>query len=198
MQWSTPQLLLLATIACVLYFALTRRRSPPYPLPPGPKPHLILGNLRDLSTEELWIKAHTWAKLYGPYPPRPPSLYHRSLLISPFTGRITYLRVFSQSLVFLNTPKAVFDLLDRRGSIYSDRLHLVMAKELYALSVVLPNLTWLMSSLDADAILWLHLPLTMKLSAASDASFKWLWAPQAFRLFTHVSSSRCDRSCAAY
>jgi cytochrome P450 len=30
----------------------------------------------------------------------------------------------------LNTPKAVFDLLDKRGSLYSDKPHLVMAGEL--------------------------------------------------------------------
>jgi cytochrome P450 len=79
--------LLLAGLALLAYFRLTR---PPFP--PGPNPLPIIGNILDIT--------------------------------------ITHIRIFNQSLVFLNTPKAVFDLLDKRGSIYSDKPHLVMASEL--------------------------------------------------------------------
>jgi hypothetical protein len=51
-------------------------------------------------------------------------------LTLPPSGRITYLHVFGQGLVFLNTPEAVFELLDKRGAIYSDKPRLVMAGEL--------------------------------------------------------------------
>ncbi|KAG1836042.1 cytochrome P450 [Suillus subalutaceus] len=96
--------LLLAGLALLAYFRLTR---PPFP--PGPNPLPIIGNILDLTPKELWLTAFKWAHTYGP---------------------ITHIRIFNQSLVFLNTPKAVFDLLDKRGSIYSDKPHLVMAGEL--------------------------------------------------------------------
>jgi hypothetical protein len=41
-----------------------------------------------------------------------------------------YLHVLGQGLVFLNSPEAAVDLLDKRGSIYSDKPSLVMAGEL--------------------------------------------------------------------
>ena len=44
-------------------------------------------------------------------------------------GDVTYLHIFGQGLVFLS-GNALFDLLDKRGTKYSDRLKLVMAGEL--------------------------------------------------------------------
>ncbi|KAL0566127.1 hypothetical protein V5O48_015888 [Marasmius crinis-equi] len=78
-------------------------------LPPGPKPVPLLGNILDLTPKELWLRATSWAKVYGD---------------------ITYLHVFGQPLVFLNTPHAVFELLDKRGSIYADKPHLTMVNDL--------------------------------------------------------------------
>lgn len=46
-------------------------------------------------------------------------------------GEIVYLHVFGQGLVFLNTHEVALDLMDRKGSIYSDKPALVMAGELY-------------------------------------------------------------------
>jgi hypothetical protein len=43
------------------------------------------------------------------------------------------------SLVFLNTPEAALDLLEKKGSIYSDKPGLVMAGELSV--VFLPSYT---------------------------------------------------------
>ncbi|KAG2034690.1 cytochrome P450 [Suillus americanus] len=74
-----------------------------------PNPLPIIGNILDLTQKELWLTAFKWARTYGP---------------------ITHIQIFNQSLIFLNTPKTVFDLLDKRGSIYSDKPHLVMAGEL--------------------------------------------------------------------
>ncbi|KAG2738370.1 cytochrome P450 [Suillus brevipes Sb2] len=92
-------------MACVQLFLLAiafLTYSCPNPLP-------IIGNIFDLTPRELWLTAFKWARTYGP---------------------ITHLRIFNKSLVFLNIPKTVFDLLDKRGTLYSDKPHLVMAGEL--------------------------------------------------------------------
>lgn len=45
-------------------------------------------------------------------------------------GDIVYLHVFGQGLVFLNTLEVTVDLMEKKGSIYSDKPALVMAGEL--------------------------------------------------------------------
>lgn len=54
-----------------------------------------------------------------------------SLLNHPRVGDVVYLHVFGQGLLFLNTYEAAIDLLEKKGSIYSDKPALVMAGELY-------------------------------------------------------------------
>ncbi|KIJ64011.1 hypothetical protein HYDPIDRAFT_175746 [Hydnomerulius pinastri MD-312] len=104
----TLQAVVLAAVAYVVYRQVTKPK-PAAPYPPGPKPFPVIGNIGDLTAKELWLVAATWAKEYG---------------------RITYIHVFGQGLVFLNTPEAAFELLDKRGAIYSDKPKLVMAGEL--------------------------------------------------------------------
>ena len=41
------------------------------------------------------------------------------------SGSVCYLRILGQGLVFLNTPEATADLMDKRGAIYSDKPQLV-------------------------------------------------------------------------
>lgn len=41
-----------------------------------------------------------------------------------------YVHVFGQGLLFVNSYEAAFDLMEKKGSIYSDKPHLVMAGEL--------------------------------------------------------------------
>ncbi|KAL7282024.1 hypothetical protein ACG7TL_003491 [Trametes sanguinea] len=107
---ATTPWLLIAIGLCTVFLALAhtrRRRERSYP--PGPKPRPIVGNIFDLTARELWLRASQWAKLYGD---------------------VVYLRVFGQGLLFLNSYETAIDLLDKKGSIYSDKPSLVMAGEL--------------------------------------------------------------------
>ncbi|TFK34662.1 cytochrome P450 [Crucibulum laeve] len=101
----------LASLLVALYIWYRKTSTTPSSasLPPGPKPVPLLGNIRDLTTKELWLPASQWAKQFGD---------------------VTYLHVLGQGLVFLNSPEAAFDLLDKRGSIYSDKPQLVMVGDL--------------------------------------------------------------------
>ncbi|EED77953.1 predicted protein, partial [Postia placenta Mad-698-R] len=78
-------------------------------LPPGPKPLPIVGNITNLTAQELWLRALQWAKSYGD---------------------VVYLHVFGQGLVFLNDYDTAVDLLEKRGAIYSDNPGLIMAGHL--------------------------------------------------------------------
>ncbi|KAJ3935962.1 MAG: cytochrome P450 [Lentinula lateritia] len=84
-------------------------------IPPGPKPLPLIGNIFDLTAKELWVKATALAQTYGPVYQL--SILHPSLSIS-------------QPLVFLSSPEVCFDLLDKKGGMYSDKPKLVMAGEL--------------------------------------------------------------------
>ncbi|KAG6808984.1 hypothetical protein H0H92_002091 [Tricholoma furcatifolium] len=108
----SPSLSLTAGIASLivaLFIWFRKHKASAASLPPGPKPLPVIGNVRDLTTKELWLPAAEWAKQFGD---------------------VVYLHVLGQGLVFLNSPEAVSDLLDMRGSIYSDKPSLVMAGDL--------------------------------------------------------------------
>jgi hypothetical protein len=57
------------------------------------------------------------------------------LLPQPILGDVVYLHLFGQALVFLSSPAAVFELMERRNVIYSDRAPLVMVTELFVLYI---------------------------------------------------------------
>lgn len=100
--------LALAFLSFVL-FIFRRGRRTKLPVPPGPIPWPLIGNITDLRANELWLLTTQWAKQYGD---------------------IVYLHVFGQPLIFINSPAAVAELMEKRSAIYSDRAPLVMATEL--------------------------------------------------------------------
>ncbi|KXN84122.1 O-methylsterigmatocystin oxidoreductase [Leucoagaricus sp. SymC.cos] len=106
---STPVLAASASLLLAVFIWLRKSKASTASLPPGPKPLPLLGNIRDLTAKELWLPALQWSKEYGD---------------------VVYVHVLGQGLVFLNTPEAIFDLLDKRGGIYSDKPQLVMTGEL--------------------------------------------------------------------
>lgn len=96
-------------VASIIYIRKLKANAGNGHLPPGPKPVPVLGNVRDLQAKELWLPAMRWARQYGD---------------------IVYLHVFGQGLVFVNSPEAASDLLDKRGSVYADKPQFTMACEL--------------------------------------------------------------------
>ncbi|KAJ6511703.1 cytochrome P450 [Mycena vulgaris] len=86
-------------------------------LPPGPAGLPIIGNALQLPVERQWVKFAAWAKVYG---------------------EIVHVSAFGQPIIILSSPKAVFDLLDRRSSIYSDRPEFIFAGELLGYAASIP------------------------------------------------------------
>ncbi|KAH7305581.1 cytochrome P450 [Stachybotrys elegans] len=79
------------------------------PLPPGPKPLPLIGNIHQLPKSYLWLYFYYMSKIYGP---------------------IMHFSMAGQSVVMLSSQQIAHDLLDRRGARYSDRPRMVMAGEL--------------------------------------------------------------------
>ncbi|ROT36447.1 cytochrome P450 [Sodiomyces alkalinus F11] len=111
-----PRLLLLALFgALILGRLLTsfirRGRASPnaLPLPPGPKPLPLLGNLHQLPKSLQWLHLYYMSKQYGP---------------------IMHLSMAGQPLIILSKHQPAYDLLNKRGSRYSDRPRMVMAGEM--------------------------------------------------------------------
>ncbi|KAJ7290002.1 cytochrome P450 [Mycena rebaudengoi] len=83
----------------LLYF--NRRRSSHLPLPPGPKKHPLFGNLFGLPSKFEWETYAKWSKELG--------------------SDIIHLSVAGKSIIVLSSVDVVFDLLEQRSAIYSDR-----------------------------------------------------------------------------
>ncbi|KAJ7123313.1 cytochrome P450 [Mycena crocata] len=81
------------------------------PLPPGPQPRFIIGNLQDLPTG-----GQEWDGYQA--------LAHK------FKSDVIYLRVLGTSILSINSFDAANELLNRRGAVWSDRPRLPMIKEL--------------------------------------------------------------------
>jgi hypothetical protein len=98
---------LLAILTYRVFFYDSRRKH----LPPGPRGWPIVGNTFDVDMSLFpQTQLMLWAKRYG---------------------EIFYLKIASSDFIFLNSPRIVKELVDRRGNIYSDRPYLPMAGKAY-------------------------------------------------------------------
>jgi hypothetical protein len=90
-----------ATVAGSLALLVLYRRSRhSLPLPPGPRPLPLIGNLLDMPKEKDWLTYREWNDQYGD---------------------VVYINALGQKIVILGSAQAVSDLLEHRGTIYSDR-----------------------------------------------------------------------------
>ncbi|KAL4971891.1 cytochrome P450 [Aspergillus desertorum] len=103
--------LFLAALGAVTIAWLARSfiKRPPLPLPPGPKPAPLIGNIHQLPKSLQWLHLYHLSKQYGP---------------------IMHFSMAGQPLIILSTHQAAHDLLNRRSGRYSDRPRMVMAGEL--------------------------------------------------------------------
>ena len=56
-----------AFVLAAIYFVWSHLNKPrrSLPLPPGPQPLPLVGNVTDLTARELWLRAKEWAGQYG-------------------------------------------------------------------------------------------------------------------------------------
>ncbi|KAI0748079.1 cytochrome P450 [Daedaleopsis nitida] len=97
------------TLASVLAYRSISKSSYPAPLPPGPKPLPVIGNVADLPKLRPWETFARWGDIYG---------------------GITHVSALGQHIVVLNDAKYALDMLDKKGLLYSDRPTLVMGGQI--------------------------------------------------------------------
>lgn len=95
-------LVLLVTAGLVVWRLFTSySSSKAAPLPPGPPADPIIGHLRIVPTSRPELTYQKWAKEYN--------------------SDVLYLNFMGQPAIILNSLQAANDLMDKRGTIYSDR-----------------------------------------------------------------------------
>ncbi|KAF8880404.1 cytochrome P450 [Infundibulicybe gibba] len=82
------------------YLQSTNNHSRP-PLPPGPKPKLLIGNALDIPTRAAWLTYTKWAETYG--------------------SDILHVEALGQHIIILNSREGAIETMEGRASNYSSR-----------------------------------------------------------------------------
>jgi hypothetical protein len=107
------------SLATLISLWPSRRRTPErgHPLPPGPTPVPIVGNVLGINLTEPWVSYTRWGKIYGRFLSR--------ILVRPsnleYPGDLVYTRLLNQEVIVINSEEVAKDLLERRSYNYSDR-----------------------------------------------------------------------------
>jgi hypothetical protein len=101
------------------YIAFRFATRSKYPLPPGPKEIPWIGSAFRWPTKDAWVTFMQWGEIYGASQISRVSLKNNLLIDTP--GPIMSFTVFGNCIIVLTSAQAVYDLLDQKGAIYSDR-----------------------------------------------------------------------------
>ncbi|KAJ7822933.1 cytochrome P450 [Mycena leptocephala] len=82
------------------FLAILRKKRRATMLPPGPPGDPLVGHLLRMPSTDSALIFHKWCKTYG---------------------EVMHLEVLGRTMIILDSYRAAVDLLDKRGSIYSDR-----------------------------------------------------------------------------
>ncbi|KAJ7456964.1 cytochrome P450 [Mycena latifolia] len=112
LQISTVLSLALSAYLILRLIQQRRKHNPNnLPLPPGPPPSFLVGNLRDLPKTP-----HEWSKF--------------AKMSEQYDSDVVFLRVLGTPVLCINSAQAASDLLDRQSVVFSDRPRLPLLKEL--------------------------------------------------------------------
>ncbi|KAK0211153.1 cytochrome P450 [Desarmillaria ectypa] len=131
MQGKAKELFLVVLGVFFLSYLIRRRqarlRANPHrlPLPPGPKPLPIVGNLQDIPRDSEAARYNKLAREHGESPAT--LVFFRS---DTNAGDLVFLSVFGKTILVVNTYQVANDLFEKRSSNYSDRNELPMINDL--------------------------------------------------------------------
>ncbi|KAJ6508704.1 cytochrome P450 [Mycena sanguinolenta] len=101
---------LVALALVLLWFShkfLSPWRRQHLPFPPGPSPHPLLGNLRDIPKKFAWLTYTKWRLQYGD---------------------LIHVKSLGQHIIIANSVKTAAELFEKRSHIYSDRPVITMVE----------------------------------------------------------------------
>ena len=121
---------ILVSLACLATIGVTlkiqRRFYPRSPYPPGPRADFIIGHARVFPTEFPWFTFAEWGKKWG-------EGFSSELCFSFLnflSGGLIYARILYKPVIIINDLEIARDLLEKRGSKYSDRPCQVLFSEM--------------------------------------------------------------------
>ena len=87
------------------------------PLPPGPRPLPLVGNVFYINLHEPWVSYTNLGKIYGTCQ----VTFARLCKLISVPGELLYIRLLNQEVIVINSEEVAKDLLERRSRKYSDR-----------------------------------------------------------------------------
>ena len=93
------------------------------PLPPGPPPLPVLGNLLDIPRTAPWVGYRDMCKKYGTYSPGawPINGALHSLASGITAGNLISIGALGQTIIIIGDARTAVDLLEKRSVNYADR-----------------------------------------------------------------------------